>query len=340
MEHERPRIVAARPGRSRPGRLPHRCAVAAHPERPNGRRRQDCGDLNIAVNPWVGYEADAHVVGYVAKRSSAATSTTRTSRRRSRWQGFGTARSTSSSRTGATPTSRRSTSTGGDGSAVEDSARPATTASSAGTSRRGWPRSTRTSPTGRTSTSTPTLQDLRVRRQGHSCSTATRLRDQRRGAGEEPDLNYKVVYAGSEAALIEAFRRPRRTRAAARLLLRAAVVPSRGPAGQGRPAEVHRRLRRRRGEGRLRLPAVRAQQGRLQEVRRLRSPAVDLVKNFTWTNDDQNVVAKYIAAGQMDPEDAAKKWVDKDEPRQGRRLARRSWCRRRGRCARRCRPAG
>ena len=26
-----------------------------------------CGNFNIAVNPWVGYEADAYVVGYVAK---------------------------------------------------------------------------------------------------------------------------------------------------------------------------------------------------------------------------------------------------------------------------------
>ncbi len=26
----------------------------------------DCGDFNIAINPWVGYEASAHVVGYVA----------------------------------------------------------------------------------------------------------------------------------------------------------------------------------------------------------------------------------------------------------------------------------
>jgi glycine betaine/proline transport system substrate-binding protein len=40
------------------------------------------------------------------------------------------------------------------------------------------------------------------------------------------------------------------------------------------------------------------------------SPAYDLVKNFTWTNDDQNTVAKYIAVDKMTPEAAAKKWVD------------------------------
>jgi glycine betaine/proline transport system substrate-binding protein len=34
------------------------------------------------------------------------------------------------------------------------------------------------------------------------------------------------------------------------------------------------------------------------------------VKNFNWTNVDQNTVAKYIAVDKMSDEDAAKKWVD------------------------------
>ena len=33
------------------------------------------------------------------------------------------------------------------------------------------------------------------------------------------------------------------------------------------------------------------------------------MKNFTWTNDDQNTVAKYIAEDGMKPEDAADKWI-------------------------------
>ena len=39
------------------------------------------------------------------------------------------------------------------------------------------------------------------------------------------------------------------------------------------------------------------------------SPAVALVENFNWTNEDQNTVATDIAAG-MSYEDAAKKWLD------------------------------
>ena len=40
------------------------------------------------------------------------------------------------------------------------------------------------------------------------------------------------------------------------------------------------------------------------------SPAVTLIKNFTWTNDDQNLVAKYISGDGMTPEAAGQKWVD------------------------------
>lgn len=37
------------------------------------------------------------------------------------------------------------------------------------------------------------------------------------------------------------------------------------------------------------------------------------VKNFNWTNDDQNTVAKYIAVDKMSDDDAAKKWVDANQ---------------------------
>ena len=39
------------------------------------------------------------------------------------------------------------------------------------------------------------------------------------------------------------------------------------------------------------------------------SPAVRLIEGFTITNEDQNVIAKYIAQDKMTPEAAAKKWI-------------------------------
>lgn len=39
------------------------------------------------------------------------------------------------------------------------------------------------------------------------------------------------------------------------------------------------------------------------------------MKKFQWDNEDQNVVAKYIAVDKMKPEDAAKKWIDANPDR-------------------------
>ncbi|HEU4920039.1 MAG TPA: ABC transporter substrate-binding protein [Candidatus Limnocylindrales bacterium] len=41
--------------------------------------------------------------------------------------------------------------------------------------------------------------------------------------------------------------------------------------------------------------------------------AYELVKNFKWTNEDQNLVSDYITNQDMTPEEAAKKWVDENE---------------------------
>jgi glycine betaine/proline transport system substrate-binding protein len=41
--------------------------------------------------------------------------------------------------------------------------------------------------------------------------------------------------------------------------------------------------------------------------------AAQFIKNFKWTNADQNEVAAYITNDNMKPEDAAKKWVDAHE---------------------------
>jgi glycine betaine/proline transport system substrate-binding protein len=44
-----------------------------------------------------------------------------------------------------------------------------------------------------------------------------------------------------------------------------------------------------------------------------KSPAVKLIKNFSWTNDDQNAVSTYIAQDKMSPADAAQKWIDANQ---------------------------
>jgi glycine betaine/proline transport system substrate-binding protein len=43
------------------------------------------------------------------------------------------------------------------------------------------------------------------------------------------------------------------------------------------------------------------------------SPAYDLVKNFQWTNEDQNAVARMIAVDKLTPDAAAEKWVKENQ---------------------------
>ena len=49
-----------------------------------------CGTVNIAVNPWVGYEADAAVVAYVLEHSLGCTVVLKNIDEQTSWQGFPT----------------------------------------------------------------------------------------------------------------------------------------------------------------------------------------------------------------------------------------------------------
>jgi len=50
----------------------------------------ECGDLNMAVNPWVGYEASAYVVGTVAEQELGCNVEYKELKEDVSWQGFGT----------------------------------------------------------------------------------------------------------------------------------------------------------------------------------------------------------------------------------------------------------
>ena len=56
----------------------------------SGATGADCGTFNIAINPWVGYEADAAVVGYVAERDLGCTVVKKELKEEIAWQGFAT----------------------------------------------------------------------------------------------------------------------------------------------------------------------------------------------------------------------------------------------------------
>jgi glycine betaine/proline transport system substrate-binding protein len=124
------------------------------------------------------------------------------------------------------------------------------------------------------------------------------------------NLNFKVVYAGSEDALIAAFRTAEQQKKwligyfyepqwfLADVPLKHVTLPAYTPGCDADAAAV-----------KCDYPPY-----DLDKVARKAwvdsgVPAVTVVKNFSWTNDDQNAVAKDITGG-MSNDDAAKKWVD------------------------------
>ena len=95
-----------------------------------------------------GYVANAHVIGYVAETKLGCKVTYKDVKEEVGWQGMASGTIDTIVENWGHPDLIRSTSTSRRPSRTP--VRPATRASSAGTSRRGWPRSTPTSPTGRT----------------------------------------------------------------------------------------------------------------------------------------------------------------------------------------------
>lgn len=124
------------------------------------------------------------------------------------------------------------------------------------------------------------------------------------------DLNFKVVFSGGETATVEAFKKAQENKewligyfwepqwVHAEVPMERVALPPYTDGCDSDPAKV----------------ACDYAETELKKVGRTDfinsgSPAATLVQNFTWTNDDQNLVADYITAQGMSNEDAAKKWI-------------------------------
>jgi glycine betaine/proline transport system substrate-binding protein len=127
------------------------------------------------------------------------------------------------------------------------------------------------------------------------------------------DLNYQVVYAGSEPALIQAFRQGEANRTPvigyfyepqwflSEIPLVKVDLPAYEEGCDADPEKVA-----------CDYPEYELDKIVSKEFAESGSPAYDLVANFQWTNEDQNLVAKYIAEDKMSPEDAGEKWVEEN----------------------------
>ena len=273
----------------------------------------DCGAFNIAVNPWVGYEADAAVVGYVAERDLGCRVTKKNLKEEVAWQGFGT---------GEVDVVLENWGHDDLKAKYIDGQKTAVSAGLTGNKGViGWyvpPWMAQRYP------------DITKWENLNTYASLFRTSESK-GKGQLLDgdpsfvtadealvknlkLDYTVVYAGSEAALITAFRQAEAQKKPllgyfydpqwflSEVPLVEVDLPPYTQGCDADPAKIacdH--------------PAYDLDKIASAKFMSSGSPAAELVKNFSWTNADQNLVAKYIAQDQMEPEDAAKKWVEANE---------------------------
>ncbi len=272
-----------------------------------------CGAFNIAVNPWVGYEADAHVVGYVAKTKLGCNVSYKEVKEEVAWQGMAD---------GSIDTILENW---GHPDLTKKYIEEAKTVQDAGlTGNQGiigwyvppW-----------LATEHPDVLDSANLNKYASNFKTSESGDQGQLLDGDPsfvtndaalvknlNLNFKVVYAGSEAALIQAFRQAEKNKTwmlgyfyapqwfLSEVPLKKVALPKYTEGCDADPAKIA-----------CDYPDYKLNKLVATRFGSAASPAMSLVKKFTWTNDDQNVVAKYIAGDKMPPEDAAKKWVDANQ---------------------------
>lgn len=269
-----------------------------------------CGAFNLAVNPWVGYEADAAVVAYVAQHDLGCSVTKKDLKEEIAWQGFGTGEVDAVLENWGHDDLKKKYITG------------QKTAVSAGSTGNkgiiGWyvpPWLAKAHPD---ITDWKNLNKYAAQFKTSESGGKGQLLDgdpsyvtNDEALVKNLKLDFKVVYAGSETALIQAYRKAEKNKEwvigyfyePQWFLSEVPLVKVDLPAYKaGCDAEAAKIA--------CDYPVYDLDKIVSAKFAKSGSPAYGLVKNFNWTNDDQNTVAKYIAVDKMTPEAAAKKWVE------------------------------
>jgi glycine betaine/proline transport system substrate-binding protein len=270
----------------------------------------DCGTFNLAVNPWVGYEADAAVVAYVAEKDLNCTVNKKDLKEEIAWQGFGTGEVDAVLENWGHDDLKKK---------YIDEQKTAVAAGSTGnTGVIGW----YVPPW--MAAKYPDITDWNNLNKYASMFKTSESGGKGQLLDGDPSyvtndealvknlkLDFKVVYAGSETALIQAFRQAESKKTPllgyfyepqwflSEVKLAKVTLPA-YTAGCDADAE----------KVACDYPKYDLDKIVSKKFADANGPAYKLVKAFNWSNDDQNVVAKYIAEDKMSPEDAAKKWVD------------------------------
>ncbi|MGI8645629.1 MAG: ABC transporter substrate-binding protein [Nocardioides sp.] len=274
----------------------------------------ECGELNMAVNPWVGFEASAYVVGHIAQETLGCTVNYKELKEDVAWQGFGTGEvDVVIEDWGHPDLEEKFFADAGDGSATDFG--PQGNIGIIGWYVPPW-----------LAAENPDVLSWEGLNQYAQDFATSESGGKGQFLGADPsyvqfdeaivsnlDLDFEVVFSGSEAASIEAFQRAEENKEfligyfyepqyfLAQVPLEKVALPPYEEGCQDDPAKVA-----------CDYPETTLKKIVSTEWSESDSTSVGLVQNFQWTNDDQNLVAGYIAADGMSAEDAAAKWVEEN----------------------------
>ncbi len=275
----------------------------------------ECGELNMAVNPWVGYEASAYVVGTVAQEQLGCTVNYKDLKEDVSWQGFGTGEVDVVIEDWGHPDLEKKFFEGeGDGTAMDFG--PQGNVGIIGWYVPPW-----------LAAENPDVLDYANLNKYAKEFATSESGGQGQFLGADPsyvqfdeaivsklDLDFKVVFSGSEAASIEAFRKAEENKEfligyfyepqyfMSEVPLEKVALPPYEEGCQDDPQNVA-----------CDYPETELKKIVGTEWAESDSTAVDLVQSFTWTNEDQNVVAGYISGEGMSAEEAAAKWIEENQ---------------------------
>lgn len=276
-------------------------------EQPAGGK--ECGSFNLAVSPWVGYEANAAVVAYVATKDLGCNVVKKNLKEEIAWQGFATGEVDVNLENWGHEDLKKK---------YIETDKVAVAAGSTGVKGViGWyvpPWMAEKYPD---ITDWKNLNKYAALFKTSESGGKGQLLDgdpsyvtNDEALVKNLNLNYKVVQSGSETALIQAFRDAEKNKRPLlayfyepqwffnELKLVKINLPAYKPGCDADPAKVA-----------CDYPPYDLDKIVSKKFADSGSPAYDLVKNFQWTNEDQNAVARMIAVDKLTPDQAAEKWV-------------------------------
>jgi glycine betaine/proline transport system substrate-binding protein len=269
-----------------------------------------CGTVNLAINPWVGYEADAAVYEYVATTKLGCTVVKKDLKEQVSWAGFGTGEVDLIIENWGHPDLVKQY--------ITDQKTAVDLGSTGNKGIIGWyvpPWLAKEH---------PDVLDWRNLNKYAEQFRTSESGDKGQLLDGDPSyvtndnalvtnlgLNFKVVQGGSETALIQSFRQAEAQKQfliayfyepqwffEEMKLVRVALPPY-TEGCDADPAKVA-----------CDYPPYDLNKIASTTFANSGSPAAELAKKFQWTNDDQNSVARSIAVDKLSDADAAKKWVE------------------------------